>query len=294
MRITSILCLSLLALALGACGSPKISAKKAPVVEYGGKQRAAEVPVPRFTFNIHTVQAGETLYSIAFENGLNYTEVAEYNGLKDPTAIQIGQQLKLRIPMDEGAVDEAPPPYVSRAVPRAGETKTQPKVGRLLYSADAFAKVERIQSDQPVIVENREPAPAIAGGGDGGVDALEWGMPAQGKLVAGFSRSANRKGVDIAGTLGQRVVASAAGKVVYAGSGLRGYGKLVIIKHNATFLSAYAHNDRILVKEGQSVRKGQQIAEMGSTDADQVKLHFEIRRQGKPVDPAQYLPIVKS
>ncbi len=114
--------------------------------------------------------------------------------------------------------------------------------------------------------------------------------PATGKLVTGFSDTANLKGIDIAGKEGQPVAASAAGKVVYAGTGLRGYGKLVIIKHNATYLSAYAHNREILVKEGQQVAKGQKIAEMGNTDSDQVKLHFEIRRQGKPVDPLKYLP----
>ena len=125
-------------------------------------------------------------------------------------------------------------------------------------------------------------------------DPLAWGMPTNGKVVAGFSETDNRKGVDIAGMRGQPVVASAAGKVVYSGSGLRGYGKLIIIKHNKTYLSAYAHNDQILVKEGQSVSKGQKIAEMGNTDADQVKLHFEIRKLGKPVDPAKYLPQARS
>ncbi len=119
---------------------------------------------------------------------------------------------------------------------------------------------------------------------------LGWMWPANGKLVTGFSDTANLKGIDIAGKEGQPVAASAAGKVVYAGTGLRGYGKLVIIKHNATYLSAYAHNREILVKEGQQVAKGQKIAEMGNTDSDQVKLHFEIRRQGKPVDPLKYLP----
>jgi len=130
------------------------------------------------------------------------------------------------------------------------------------------------------------PAPATAGDSD----QLDWAWPAKGKVVAGFSETANLKGIDIAGTAGQPVAASAAGRVVYAGSGLRGYGKLIIIKHNATFLSAYAHNREILVKEGQQVARGQKIAEMGNTDADQVKLHFEIRRQGKPMDPAKYLP----
>lgn len=123
---------------------------------------------------------------------------------------------------------------------------------------------------------------------------IEWGMPTQGKLIGQYSESANRKGIDIAGKLGQPVLASAAGKVVYSGSGLRGYGKLIIIKHNKTYLSAYAHNDKVLVKEGQSVTRGQKIAEMGNTDADRVELHFEVRRLGKPVDPAKYLPIGKS
>jgi lipoprotein NlpD len=118
-------------------------------------------------------------------------------------------------------------------------------------------------------------------------------LPARGKLIGRFSESDRRKGIDIAGKLGEPVMASAAGKVVYSGSGLRGYGKLIIIKHNNTFLSAYAHNDKILVKEGQSVTRGQKIALMGKTDASQVELHFEVRRFGKPVDPAKYLPLGK-
>jgi lipoprotein NlpD len=121
-------------------------------------------------------------------------------------------------------------------------------------------------------------------------DKLDWVWPAKGKVVVGFSETANLKGIDIAGAAGEPVIASAAGKVVYVGNGLRGYGKLVIVKHNKTWLSAYAHNREILVKEGQQVVRGQKIAEMGNTDADQVKLHFEIRRLGKPVDPARYLP----
>ena len=119
---------------------------------------------------------------------------------------------------------------------------------------------------------------------------VEWAWPTSGKVIAGFSESANLKGIDIGGKAGQPVLASAAGRVVYAGAGLRGYGKLVIVKHNNTYLSAYAHNREIMVKEGQQVSKGQKIGEMGDTDADQVKLHFEIRRLGKPIDPAKFLP----
>jgi lipoprotein NlpD len=121
-------------------------------------------------------------------------------------------------------------------------------------------------------------------------DKIDWAWPTSGKVIAGFSENANLKGIDIGGKSGQPVLASAAGRVVYAGSGLRGYGKLIIVKHNNTFLSAYAHNREILVKEGQHVSKGQKIGEMGDTDADQVKLHFEIRRLGKPIDPSKYLP----
>ena len=135
------------------------------------------------------------------------------------------------------------------------------------------------------------PAQDVDSGSD---DSLNWGIPTKGKIISEYSESASRKGVDIAGTRGQAILASEAGKVVYSGSGLRGYGKLVIIKHNKTFLSAYAHNEQILVKEGQSVVKGQKIAEMGSTDADQVKLHFEIRKFGKPVDPSKFLNLAKS
>ena len=122
------------------------------------------------------------------------------------------------------------------------------------------------------------------------VNGIEWSWPATGKVIAGFSDSNNSKGMDIGGAQGQAVLAAATGKVIYSGSDLRGYGKLVIIKHDNTYLSVYAHNSQILVKEGQQVKKGQKIAEMGSTDTDKVKLHFEIRQQGKSVDPAKFLP----
>jgi lipoprotein NlpD len=141
----------------------------------------------------------------------------------------------------------------------------------------------------PPKLEPKPDAPRIAAA-DGDDDRLEWVWPAKGKVIGNFSETANLKGIDIGGSAGQPVVASAAGTVVYAGTGLRGYGKLIIIKHNKTYLSAYAHNRDILVKEGQAVGKGQKIAEMGNTDTADVKLHFEIRRLGKPMDPARYLP----
>jgi lipoprotein NlpD len=197
----------------------------------------------------------------------------------------------------------SPPP----AATAAGNLKTSPKAIKEPYSDQAVRELTLAASAVPAPPDTvamatppparSEPKPearpatppaAPATSGDG--DALDWAWPAKGKIIAGFSETANLKGIDIAGTAGQAVNASAAGRVVYAGTGLRGYGKLIIIKHNATFLSAYAHNREILVKEGQQVARGQKIAEMGNTDAEQVKLHFEIRRQGKPMDPTKYLP----
>jgi len=131
------------------------------------------------------------------------------------------------------------------------------------------------------------PAPKETGSAD---VRLIWEWPTQGKLIYGFGEGTNQKGVGIEGRSGQAVLASAPGKVVYSGSGLRGYGKLIIIKHNSSYLSVYAHNSQILVKEGQSVAKGQKIAEMGNSDSEGVALHFEIRRLGKPIDSLQYLP----
>ena len=189
--------------------------------------------------------------------------------------------------------------------PNSPTFKTEPRAVKVPYSEQVFAQLQQ-QSASPSAavapevraIASAAPAtmPASPPRTESGRvpeiddDNLGWIWPATGKIVAGFSESANLKGIDIAGKAGQPVVASAAGKVVYAGTGLRGYGKLIIVKHNNTFLSAYAHNREIAVKEGQQVAKGQKIAEMGDTDADQVKLHFEIRRLGKPVDPAKFLP----
>lgn len=247
---------------------------------------------------VYIVQKGDTLYSIAFDHGLDYREVAEKNNIENPSAIQIGQQIKL-LPADDVASEKPraeSKPYLPPQVMIS--KKDQPKIVKLPYSEAAVAQIEKnldvaSQQTTPVVVTPAVETPVketeLASD-----DGFEWGMPTKGKVIAEYSETANRKGIDIAGTKGQPVMASASGKVVYSGSGLRGYGKLVIIKHNKTFLSAYAHNDQIMVKEGQSVTKGQKIAEMGSSDADQVKLHFEIRKFGKPIDPAKFLNLTKS
>jgi lipoprotein NlpD len=214
-----------------------------------------------------------------------------------------------------GEVRPAPSPSaVPSGRPNSATYKTEPRALKLPYSEHALAQL-RESAPPSVAAAQPEPrpapptaavptpgpstaAPALPARPDAARvpeiddDSLGWMWPTVGKVVAGFSESANLKGIDISGKAGQPVVASAAGKVVYVGSGLRGYGKLVIVKHNTTFLSAYAHNREIIVKEGQQVAKGQKIAEMGDTDAEQVKLHFEIRRLGKPVDPMKFLPPV--
>jgi lipoprotein NlpD len=205
-------------------------------------------------------------------------------------------------PTTAGGATAAPgtaTPGASPAAPMVaqGNLKTSPKAIKQPYSDQAVREITLAatavpapptEAARPAVVTEAKPASPPPDDGDD--DHLDWLWPAKGKIIAGFSESANLKGIDIAGKMGEPVVASAPGKVVYAGSGLRGYGKLIIIKHNKTYLSAYAHNREILVKEGDQVKKGQKIAEMGNSDADQVKLHFEIRRLGKPMDPARYLP----
>jgi lipoprotein NlpD len=309
---------------VGCAVAPVANGRKAPVMEYGAEQKTvapkpqpvikkpAPVPAPvmdseiEIVTRIYVVQKGDTLYSIAFLNGVDYRDVADWNKLDNPAAIQIGQQLQLRIPVSTPSVQTSSArPVMDSQVGEKDITKTYPKVGKLAYTDQALTQAERLQNDAapsvavapivPPVVATIPPikitAPAERADDE---EQLEWGMPTNGKMISGFSENDNRKGVDIVGQRGQAVVASAAGKVVYSGSGLRGYGKLVIIKHNKTYLSAYAHNDQILVKEGQTVTKGQKIAEMGNSDADQVKLHFEIRKLGKPVDPAKYLLLVRS
>ncbi len=241
------------------------------------------------------VKKGDTLYSIAFNYGFDYHELAELNGIRDPSVISIGQEIRLFPGRPMTAARNTEPAASKPAEP---VIKDQPRLAKYAYSDAAMTQIVQIQSQVKPVTAPIAKAADNAGANDSSDDSedgpIVWAMPAQGKLIAQFSESANRKGIDIAGKLGQPVLASAAGKVVYSGSGLRGYGKLIIIKHNKSYLSAYAHNDKILVKEGQSVARGQKIAEMGNTDANRVELHFEIRQLGKPVDPAKYLPIGKS
>jgi lipoprotein NlpD len=271
--------------------------QSAPVIERApGIQAGAQAPAaPRAATvdprpETYTVKRGETLYGIALDHGLDYRELAEWNGISNPSVIRVGDMLRLRAPATAAASAGA---VQIRPVASAGAPESRPLgagAGTAAKKPDeiTIARIEPRPSEAKPKPEAPAPAPRPEAQGDDD-EKVDWSWPVSGKLVAKFADPGN-KGVDIAARLGDPVLASAPGRVVYSGSGLRGYGKLVIIKHNSTYLSAYAHNNQILVKEGQSVAKGQKIGEVGATDADAPKLHFEIRRLGKPVDPLKFLP----
>ncbi len=277
---------------------------------------------------MYVVKKGDTLRAIALDHGQSYRDLAAWNSLTDPNRIEVGQVLRTAPP--GAAVGNADAVAVAKPVNMAGAgeplaalgerslpvaaappidndqmLKRTPKGGKLPYTPDALEKLQKLELPAPsasLIPSAIAPAaPLVAAAAataavakpeaaaKPAADGVDWGWPSTGKLLGTFVEDKN-KGIDIAGKAGEPVVAAAAGKVILVSSALRGYGNFVIIKHNAMFLSVYAHNSRILVKEEQTVSKGQKIAEIGSSDADQPKLHFEIRRQGKPVDPLKLLP----
>ena len=222
----------------------------------------------------YTVKPGDTLIRIGLETGQNSRDLVRWNNLENPNLIEVGQVLRIVPPTSDNSAVVTRPVTSGSAVTTTAVAPLRPASASSAAAAPPVAASAAAPSaPQPATTE----------------DDIAWIWPAQGRLIAGFDEVKN-KGFDIDGKAGDPVIASADGRVVYAGAGLRGYGNLIILKHNNTFLTAYAHNQTLLVKEDQSVKKGQKIAEMGSSDSDRVKLHFEIRRQGKPVDPARYLP----
>jgi lipoprotein NlpD len=232
----------------------------------------------------YTVKPGDTLIRIGLESGQSWKDVARWNNLENPNLIEVGQVLRVAPPAPASQAVASDTGVVTRPVASSTVSPAAPASAPAAPASSAKPAASAASGAVVAVAPTTPAAPAASGEDD---MAFIW--PAPGSLIAGFDEARN-KGYDIAGKAGDPVVAAADGRVVYAGAGLRGYGNLVILKHNNTFLTAYAHNQTLLVKEDQSVRKGQKIAEMGSTDADRVKLHFEIRRQGKPVDPSRYLP----
>ena len=229
----------------------------------------------------YSVKSGDTLIRIGMDNGQSWRDIARWNNIENPNLIETGQILRVTPPEETGVVVR---PVSSTNVvtsPAPANTASAPAPA----SNTASVRPPASAANPP---NASTPANNLANS-DSAEDTVSFQWPTRGNVLAGFDEVKN-KGIDIAGKAGDPVLAAADGKVVYAGSGLRGYGNLVILKHNNTYLTAYAHNQSLLVKEDQAIKRGQKIAEMGNSDADQVKLHFEIRRQGKPVDPAKYLP----
>lgn len=240
----------------------------------------------------YTVKPGDTLIRIALETGQNWRDLAGWNSLDNPNLIEVGQVIRVAPPTAEETaaagssvlLPAAKPVTGSRIESRSLDTKPLPPASAAASGATGVSAASKPGGlpSEPAVVAPPATEPRDA-------DEPNWQWPAGGPVVGNFEEG-KRKGMVLSGKAGDPVVAAADGRVVYAGSGLRGYGNLVIIKHNAQYLTAYAHNQALMVKEDQVVRKGQKIAEMGSTDADRVQLHFEVRKQGKPVDPAKSLP----
>lgn len=225
----------------------------------------------------YTVKPGDTLIRIGLDNGQNWRDIVRWNALENPNQIEVGQVLRVIAPVAGSAPPVATGVVTKPVPPSATAASALPPAQPPGAAASAPAAPATVAT---------APAAAPAAGTD---EDIAWIWPTAGTVLTGFDETKN-KGLDIGGAVGAAVFAAADGRVVYVGAGLRGYGNLIILKHNNTYLTAYAHNQALLVKEDQTVRKGQKIAEMGSSDADRVKLHFEVRRQGKPVDPAKYLP----
>ncbi|MBM3358957.1 MAG: LysM peptidoglycan-binding domain-containing protein [Betaproteobacteria bacterium] len=282
-------------------GAPVVERAPAPKPAVPAKPAVVAKPAPRPAEarpELYTVRKGDTLYSIALDHGLDYRDLAAWNAIDNPAMIRLGQQLRLTAPPQKGALVaplrtapgvEGRPLGEAVEAPAAGaeSVKTQPQAVRVPYSDKAYAQLAGVKPD-PAQVARADPRPPAAR--EDGDENIDWAWPAGGKIVGAFSDGSTLKGIGIAGKMGQPVLASAAGRVIFSGTGIRGFGKLIVIKHNNTFLSVYGHNSELLVKEGQTVARGQKIAEMGDSDTDQVKLHFEIRRFGKPVDPIKLLP----
>lgn len=309
--------LGVVALLAAACASPRhapvvdrLPTETGPAAVVEAPKPAPEAPPVERPIPTHVVKRGETLVGIALQYGLDYRELAAWNNIANPNVLAVGRVLVVAAPAGARPIAIASPvatplassgpPIEARPLANTPQAKVEPRGLKVPYSDRAYGQMSSPESgapapaapDAPIVAV---PAPALPPQAaepekPAGTDreVVDWMWPAKGKVLATFSEL--NKGTDIAGKKGSSIVAAAGGKVIYAGDGVRGYGKLVIIKHNNTWVSAYAHNDKLLVEDRQEVRKGQKIAEMGQSDADQVKLHFEVRREGRPVDPARLLP----
>lgn len=310
---------------LGACNT---TPNNAPVVERSTNIKPIEVvktpaPTPAPVAaekaadgaGFYTVKKGDTLIRIALDYGQNFRDLVLWNNISNPNDIKVDQVLRVASPdavsggVQTERVVSAPPSIPSQEKPANAASasvvnKNSPRGDKRPYSESMLAELQKsdaivqkttvaivtpaTSSSTPNVAPSATPSPSASPSVSGNDELLTWVWPTEGKVLLGFEEGKN-KGIDIGGKAGQQILAAGAGKVMYAGS-VRGYGNLVIVRHSNNLLSAYAHNQSILVKEGQSVQKGQMIAEMGNSDSDAVKLHFEIRQQGKPIDPSKFFP----
>lgn len=242
----------------------------APVVNLGTKQQPSTFRSPNAKSNSHIVRKGDTLYSIAFSSGKDFLELAKINHISAPYFIYPGQQLKLNSSRPSQLTKKTTSNKTTKQKKTAKPTVNKPK--KIVPRKAPPKKNHTKNSNFPIQIQR-------------------WYWPTKGDIVSKFSLAPEgNKGIDIVNKKGSPITAAADGKVVYTGNALRGYGKLIIVKHSDAFLSAYAHNDSIIVKEQQWVKAGQKIGHMGKTGSENVKLHFEIRYKGKSVDPLRYLP----
>jgi lipoprotein NlpD len=298
-----LLLLGVLCSVLAGCALPR---NKAPVEDRSGVLRPVTPPpliepprqplAPTVSLNTdnagrsgyYTVRAGDTLIRVGLETGQNWRDIQRWNNLDNPNLIEVGQVLRVLPPGQDPSATTVRPVVTSRIETRQADTKAS--ASPVVVAAAGVPPPASAAPVTPPTVAASVTASAVSAPlARDADDDMTWAWPAQGPLVSSFDETRN-KGLAIAGKAGDAVMAAADGRVVYAGSGLRGYGNLIIIKHNDTYLTAYAHNQALLVKEDQPVRRGQKIAEMGSSDAERVQLHFEIRRKGKPIDPTRILP----
>jgi lipoprotein NlpD len=278
---------ALLALAAGCANRPK----PAPVVDarspkpVAGKKLPSPAITPKQAGALYTVRAGDTLYSIALQHGVEPGELAQWNGLDDPTRLRVGQSLRIKpamssAPVLTAAVEPQRPAVEVGSARIVGRVESRPLDSLPPLPARAPAKPELARMEAPKVELQKSAAPNAT---------AQFIWPVKGKVLAEFSNP-RRKGIDIDGRPGDPIVAAAPGHVTYIGSGIPGMGKLVVIRHDNGFITVYAHNRDILVKEKQAVARGQQIALLGSTDAERPKLHFQIRKGAAAVDPLLYLP----
>lgn len=263
---------------------------RAPVSQIEVQEQAVSGPVTTYKGRTAVVKKGDNLYSISFEAGFNWHDIAEWNNIEGPDYTIFPNQIIKLYPPNAKPVQVTESEAI-RTSPVSSEPSDNQSTASTTGTSSKSSTAATSSTTSTASVSSNAAVPGeVVGTSSGGSSPSKWIWPTKGRVVQNFSAGKNHNGIEIAGQMGEPVRVSASGKVVYSGTGLQGYGRLVIVQHDKNLISAYAHNSKLVVKEGDQVKQGQKIAEMGNTDTDRVKLHFEIRLNGKPVDPRRYLP----